>query len=83
MLNLRNTTQRVDPRGWFGRLFLGSALQKSAAERRAEDRAVLVRNIEIYRHSVEIAERQRDFQRATFYQREVENAEQQLEDFDE
>lgn len=82
VLNLRNTPQRVDPRGWFGRLFLGSALQKSAAERRAEDRATLFSNIEAYRYAVRIAERQQDFQRATFYQRKLEYAEQQLEDFD-
>ena len=82
VLNLRNTPQRVDPRGWFGRLFLGSALQKSDVERRAEDRAVLVDNIQELRRSVQIAERQRDFQRATFYQRKLELAERQLADFD-
>ncbi|QEL17866.1 hypothetical protein [Limnoglobus roseus] len=82
VLNHRNTPQRVDPRGWFGRLFLGSGLQKSAAERRAEDRAVLVDNIETLRRSVQIAERQQDFQRATFYQRKLELAERRLEEFD-
>ena len=81
-LNLRNTPQRVDPRGWFGRLFLGSALQKSEAEQRAGDRATLLSNIEAFRYAVRIAERQEDFQRATFYQRKLEYAEEQLEDFD-
>lgn len=82
VLNLRNTPQRVDPRGWLGRLFLGSGLQKSAAEQRAEDRAVLVDNIQEHRRAVQIAERQQDFQRATFYQRKLELAERELEEFD-
>lgn len=80
--NLRTTSQRVDPRGWLGRLFMGSGLQKSQAERRADDRATLLCNIEAYRYAVRIAERQQDFQRAMYYQRKLEYAEEQLKDFD-
>lgn len=81
-LNLRHTPQRVDSRGWLGRLFLGSGLQKSAAEQRAEERAEIVRRIESLRTAVRFAKYNQDFQRAMFHQTELERAEQELEDFD-
>lgn len=81
-LNLRATPERVDPRGWLARRFLGSGLQKSLREQRVESRANLEANINSCRGLITLAQMSNDYQKALFYQRRLEQLEQQLEDFD-
>lgn len=81
-LNLRTTPQRVEPRGWLGRLIHGSGIQKSQMERQAEDRRNLERNIHSCRGLITLAQMEGNFQKATFYQNRLEQLLQQLDDLD-